>query len=186
MVNRLTSSNKYTTHIPGTDTNGSFFGTCNCGVPRVDGLPCQHMIAVCKSGRIDGLDESNVMPYWWHTSHWRKQYPQGVSVGSNFSIDTMRAGEQDKKYKLCPAISGPNKAGRPKLDKRHTSLMEQAIEKEKKKYQAKDAKKQASSTVTEVGKGKKRKPDTETHAPSKKQVDTDGTKRVSERQRKKK
>ena len=186
VVNRLTSSNKYTTHIPGTDTNGSFFGTCNCGIPRVDGLPCQHMIAVCKSGRIDGLDESNVMPYWWHTSHWRKQYPQGVSVGSNFSIDTMRAGEQDKKYKLCPAISGPNKAGRPKLDKRHTSLMEQAIEKEKKKYQAKDAKKQASSTVTEVGKGKKRKPDTETHAPSKKQVDTDGTMRVSERQRKKK
>jgi hypothetical protein len=92
VVNRLTSSNKYTTHIPGTDTNGSFFGTCNCGVPQVDG----HMIAVCKSGRIDGLDESNVMPYWWHTSHWRKQYPQGISVGLNFSINTMRAGEQEK------------------------------------------------------------------------------------------
>ncbi len=83
-------------------------------------------------------------------------------MGSNFSIDTMRAEEQDKKYMLCPAISGPNKAGRPKLDKRHTSLMNQAIEKKKKKYQAKDAKKQASSTVTEVGKWKKRKPDTET------------------------
>jgi hypothetical protein len=41
----------------------------------------------------------------------------------------MRVGEQDKKYKLCPAISGPNKAG----DKRHTSLMEQALEKKKKK-----------------------------------------------------
>ena len=73
---------------------------------------------------------------------------------------------------LCPAISGPNKAGLPKLDRRHTSFMDQAIEKKKKKYQAKDAKKKASSTVTEVGKGKKRK-----------RVDTDGTKRVSERQR---
>jgi len=41
--------------------------------------------------------------------------------------------------------------------------------------------------VTEVGKGKKRKTETETHhAPSKKQVATDGTKRVSERQRKNK
>ncbi len=140
VVNRLTSSNKYTTHIPVFDTNGSFFGTCTCGIPLVDGFPCQHMIAVCKSGRIDGFDESNVMPYWWHTSHWRKQYPQGISVGSNFSIDTMRAGEQDKKYMLCPAISGPNKAGHPKLDKRHTSFMDQAIEKKKKKYQAKDAK----------------------------------------------
>ena len=104
---------------------------------------------MCKSGRIDGLDESNVMPYWWHTSHWCKQYPQGVSVGLNFSIDTMRAGEQDQKYKLCPAISGPNKAGRLKLDKRHTSLIEQAMEKKKGKNQAKEAKKQASSTVTE-------------------------------------
>jgi len=131
--------------------------------------------------------ELNVMTYWWHTSHWRKQYPQGVSVGSNFSIDTMRAGGQDLKYKLCPAISGPSKAGRPKLDKRHTSLMEQAMEKKQKKHQAKEAKKQASSTVTEVGKGKKRKTETETHhAPPKKQVATDGTKRVSERQRKKK
>jgi len=130
------------------------------------------MIAVCKSGRIDGLDESNVMPYWWHTSIWRKQYPQGVSVGSNFSIDTMRAGEQDNKYMLCPAISGPNKAGCPKIDKRRTSFMDQAIEKKKKQNQVKDAKKKASSPVTEVAKGKKRK-----------RVDTDGTKRVSERQR---
>ena len=172
MVNRLTSSNSYTTIIPVFDTNGSFFGTCTCGVPRVDGFPCQHMIAVCKSGCIDGLDESNVMPYWWHTSHWCKQYPQGVLVGSNFSIDTMRAGEQDNKNMLCPAISGLNKAGCPKLDKRRTSFMDQAIEKKKKKYQAKDAKKKASSPVTEVAKGKKRK-----------RVDTDGTKRVSERQR---
>jgi hypothetical protein len=48
--------------------------------------------------------------------------------------------------------------------------------------------KQASSTVTEVGKGKKRKTESETHhAPLKKQVATDGTKRrVLEHQRKKK
>jgi len=40
VVNRLTSSNKYTTRIPGYDTHGSFFGTCDCGIPRVDGFPC--------------------------------------------------------------------------------------------------------------------------------------------------
>ena len=102
VVNRLTLSNKHTTRIPGNVTNGSFFGTCNCGVSQVVGLPCQHTIAVCKSGRIDGLNESNVMPfwesnvmpYWWHTSHWHKQYPQGVSVGSNFSIDTIGLGNK--------------------------------------------------------------------------------------------
>ena len=107
-------------------------------------------------------------------------------MGSNYSIDTMRAGEQDKKYKLCPAISGPNKAGRPKLDKRHKSLMEQTMEKTKEKNQAKEAKKQASSTVAEIGKGKNRKEYTETNPPKTKQVATDVTKRVSERQRKKK
>ena len=39
--------------------------------------------------------------------------------------------------------------------------------------------------MAEIGKGKKRKADTETHPPKTKQVATDGTKRVSERQRKK-
>jgi hypothetical protein len=196
IVNRLTSSNRYTTRIPGTDTNGSFFGTCTCGVPRVDGLPCQHMIAVCKSGRIEGLDESNVMPYWWHTSHWRKQYPQGMSVGCNFSIDTLRAGEQDKKYKLCPAISGPKKTGRPKSDKRHKSLMEQAMEK-KKKPNTKWTTKHKVTKVREEDKKKantkKRKAGTATHASQKndlvqlvlkEQIATDGTKRVTQRKRK--
>ncbi len=54
------------------------------------------------------------------------------------------------------------------------------------KGRAKEAKKQASSTVAEIGKLKKRKADTETHPPETKQVATYGTKRVSERQRKKK
>ena len=55
----------------------------------------------------------------------------------------------------------------------------------------KGATKQASSKVTKVceekkrkANTKKRKADTETHAPHKKKVATDGTKRVSEHQRK--
>ena len=133
VVNRLTSSNKYTTHIPAGDTNGSFFGKCTCGVPRVDGIPCSHMIAVCKSGQIEGLSESNIMPYWWHMSHWQKQYPQGVSVSCNFSIDIIRESKPNHQFKLCPAISGPNKAGHPKFNKRQKGLMEQAMEKKQKK-----------------------------------------------------
>ena len=187
VINRLTSANKYTTRIPCTDTYGSFFGSCDCGVPRVDGFPCQHMIAVCKSGRIDGLNESNIMPYWWHTSHWRKQYPRGISVSTNFSMEMMKNGERDDRYKLCPAISGPKKTGHPKLDKRHKSFMEQATEKKKKQHQAKEAKKKVATEATTSGKGKKRKADdTKMKAPlKKKQAAMDGTKRVSERQRKK-
>jgi len=55
------------------DENGSLFGGCSCGYPFTSGLPCHHMIAVVQSNRIVGLNETNVMPIWWHTSHWRKQ-----------------------------------------------------------------------------------------------------------------
>ena len=68
--------------------------------------------------------------------------------------------------------------------------MEQAME-NKKKHNTKGAPKHASSKVTKVSEDKKRKAntkkrkaDTATHAPHKKQVATDGTKRVSERKRK--
>ena len=65
------------------DDYGSHFGTCTCGVPKVDGIPCLHMVAICKSNRIEGLNENNIMPFWYHTSHWRKQYPEGTSVDSS-------------------------------------------------------------------------------------------------------
>jgi len=99
----------------------------------------------------------------------------------------MKNGERDDRYKLCPAISAPNKTGRSKLDKRHKSFMEQATEKKKKQHQAKEAKKKVATEATTSGKGKKRKADnTKTKAPlKKKQAAMDGTKRVSERQMRK-
>ena len=48
---------------------GSLFGGCSCGVPSTDSMPCHHMVAVVKSYIIEGLNETNVMPIWWHTSH---------------------------------------------------------------------------------------------------------------------
>jgi hypothetical protein len=62
------------------EDNGSLFGGCSCGVPNTNGIPCHHMCAVVKLHRIDRLNETNVMPTWWHTSHWRKQYPSDSFV----------------------------------------------------------------------------------------------------------
>ena len=55
---------------------GSMFGGCTCGEPLTAGVPCHHMVAVVKSYRILGLNESNAMPKWWTTEMWRLQYPQ--------------------------------------------------------------------------------------------------------------
>ena len=133
-VNRVVSANQYTCVIPMVDKDDSYFGTCTCGVPKVDGIPCVHMIAVVKSNRIEGLNESNIMPYWYHTSHWRKQYPEGSNVGAgNITLSILRETHRPAKdYKLCPGISGPRKGGRPKKLKRLKSAMEVALEKKKK------------------------------------------------------
>jgi hypothetical protein len=102
-------------------------------------------------------------------------------------MEMMKNGVRDDRYKLCPAISAANKTGRPKLDKRHKSIMEQVTEKKKKQHQTKEAKNKVTQMATTSGKGKKRKAnDTKTKAPlKKKQAAMDGTKRVSERQRRK-
>jgi hypothetical protein len=130
VVNRIVSPNKYTCWFHVIEENGSIFGDCSCGVPRVDGIPCRHMVAVCKSKKIDGLNETNIMPVWWHTTHWRRQYPQGTSVENNVSIETLRnTTRPSQEFCLCPAFSSGKKPGRPKEEKRHKSAMEKAMEK---------------------------------------------------------
>jgi hypothetical protein len=76
-VSRMTSNYTSTCWFPSSydEDDGSLFGGCSCGVPNTNGIPCHHMCAVVKSYRIDGLNETNVMPTWWHISYWRKQYP---------------------------------------------------------------------------------------------------------------
>ena len=129
-VNRIISPNIYTCWFHAIEQEGSLFGDCTCGVPRVDGIPCEHMVAVCKSKKIDGLNENNIMPLTYHTSLWRKQYPSGVSVTCVTNIDDLRrASNPSNKFMLCPAISAPRKAGRPKVMKRIKSSQELAMEK---------------------------------------------------------
>ena len=129
-VNRLVSTNQYTCVIPMFANEDSYFGSCTCGVPKVDGVPCVHMIAVVKSNRIEGLNESNIMPYWYHTSHWRKQFPEGSNVcAGNITLSILRETHRPAKdYKLCPGISAPRKGGRPKKVLRLKSAIEVALE----------------------------------------------------------
>ncbi len=133
------TGNTYFCWFPRTyDDNNSLFGGCSCGVPNTDGIPCNHMCIVVKSYRIEGLTKTNIMPIWWHTSHWRKQYPADSVVRSTVGIHTIwntaaSAKTNDFVFKLCPPYSAGGKDGRPREEKRIKGAIEIAIEKTEKK-----------------------------------------------------
>ncbi len=49
------NATKFTVVTPATGKYEPRFGTCNCGKPAKDSVPCEHMVAVVKSSCIDGL-----------------------------------------------------------------------------------------------------------------------------------
>jgi hypothetical protein len=52
---KCNSHREYSVNIPKSDPLGSRFGKCTYGFPKKEGIPCQHMVAVSKLGRIDGF-----------------------------------------------------------------------------------------------------------------------------------
>jgi hypothetical protein len=129
IVNRIVSPNNYTCWFHVIEENGSICGVSSCGVPRVDGIPCYYMVAVSKSKKFVGLNGTNIMPFWWHTTHWHRQYPQGTSVNNNFSIEMLRINAKpSQEFCLCSAFSNGRKPSQPKEEKRHKSAMEKAME----------------------------------------------------------
>ena len=106
------------------DELGSCFGGCSCGGPNVSGMPCHHMIAVVKSGRVAGLNSTNAMPGWWTTKMWRNQYPKEVKL-SSITMNTLTSNyHANKSMRYIPPYAAPRKTGRPKSDKRSKSPLE--------------------------------------------------------------
>ena len=104
---------------------GSLFGGCTCGGPLTAGVPCHHMVAVVKSSRILGLNESNAMPKWWTTEMWRLQYPKEGNALCDFDMTSIKVNHRpDTKMRYCPPYATANKAGRPKDEKRIKSCLE--------------------------------------------------------------
>jgi hypothetical protein len=104
----------------------SLFGGCDCRVPEIDGVPCHHMIAVVKCGRIDGLTADNAMPAWWTTAVWQQQYPKNSGVLFDFDLRSMKnKSTGDTTLHYCPDLANTNKSGRPKSNKRKKSILEE-------------------------------------------------------------
>ena len=114
---------------------GSHFGACSCGKTETESLPCHHMVAVIKSGRIPALTSTNCMPKWYTTEMWRRQYPQNEVPLSDFSLESLKdtlTVQPDMTMRYCPPYTAPNKAGRPKEGKRRKSYLEEKRPKKRK------------------------------------------------------
>jgi hypothetical protein len=115
----------YTLSIPKQAKFGSFFGTCNCGIPRRDGIPCRHMAVLADARDVPNPDFTrlSVMPYWFRTEHWQKQYPRDVHCNGAVNLRLVMSkydAEDDIRY--CPEWLAPKKAGRPKKNQRILSV----------------------------------------------------------------
>jgi hypothetical protein len=112
----------------------SLYGGCECRAPEVDGIPCHHMIAVVKSGQIEGLTVDNAMPEWWTTEVWRQQYPKNSGVSCDFDIHSLKNNHPaGTNLRYCPNLAAAKKSGRPKSNKRKKSFLEEMKNKNSKK-----------------------------------------------------
>jgi hypothetical protein len=133
-VSRMTSTNEYTVIIPVDEFKGTRFGSCTCGKPKTDGIPCKHMVVVAMSSKIKGLTRMHIMPYWWTTEHWQDQYAMEVNCRTDISLNTVKSSTQaDDTLHYVPALLAAKKKGRPKENVREKSVTDLIEESAKKK-----------------------------------------------------
>jgi hypothetical protein len=111
------SSKKFTVVIPmEEDQFGSRFGTCTCGKPAKEGIPCQHMVVVAKSSAIDDLPRIGIIPGCMTKAFWKEQYAQIVQchAASMSDIKVNYNYTPDDSLRCMPEVLAPNKTGYPK------------------------------------------------------------------------
>ncbi len=114
-VSRIKSTGEYTVTIPTKDMMGSRFGSCTCGKPTKDGVPCKHMVAIVKASKIKGLSRIHIMPYWLKNSHWKAQYAADVNCRTDVLMNAIKAtSNPEDGLCYCPAWTAGNKKGCPK------------------------------------------------------------------------
>jgi len=103
--------------------HGSRFGTCSCGFPKKEGIPCDHMVAIVKSGAIPDLTRVQLMPFWYTHAQWQMQFPKEMVYQSDITWQNIRKTTfPDQNTKYCPGWAAPKKKGRPKKDTRKLGI----------------------------------------------------------------
>jgi hypothetical protein len=131
---KSTSHREYSVNLPKSTTLGSRFGKCTCGFPKKDGIPCQHMVAIFKLGRIDGLTRAAIMPHWYTTAQWGNRFPKNSYIDTHQTLKSIKANStQHNDLCYCPNWLGPQKKGHPQKDKRKKSISDYVKQSAKKK-----------------------------------------------------
>ncbi len=128
------SDREYSAIIPKSDTLGSRFGKCTCGFPKKEGIPCQHMMAVSKLGRIAGLTRAAVMPHWYTTAQWCNQFPEKTYIDTQQTLQSIKT-KSTPHDKLGYFLNwlGSQKKDRPKKDKHRKRIADHIEQSAKKK-----------------------------------------------------
>ena len=103
--------------------HGSRFGTCTCGFPTKEGLPCDHMVFIVKVGLIPNLTRVQIMLFWYTRAQWRLQYPQDAVCRADVTLVSIKkSGRKDLLVSYCPSWVAPRKKGRPKKEARKLGI----------------------------------------------------------------
>ena len=112
VIKASVNSKHHTVIIPLIGRHGSRFGTCTCGKPATDGVPCAHMVVVAKSSSIEGLTRTQIMPYWWTTAHWCDQYPLELYCHGDITMENVKSKHRpDELFAYCPTWATGQKKG---------------------------------------------------------------------------
>jgi hypothetical protein len=122
----LITATEYQVRIPKVAYLESYFGTCTCGIPAKEGVPCKHMVVIVKSSAIPGLTRMGIMPYFWSTEQWKHQYPIEVMCNTNVTMAQVKLNTtlKDDRLRYCPDWSIGKKPGRPKKNDKHKTVMD--------------------------------------------------------------
>ena len=127
--------------------HGSRFGTCSCGFPMKEGIPCDHMVAITKAGRIPNLSRVELMPFWHTRAQWQLQFPKDEVYKADITwANIKKTADANEHIRYCPTWSAPNKKGRPKTNVRKLGISDHI-----KQAGAKRRKKKVNVPLTVIG-----------------------------------
>ena len=124
---RSAATREYIVILPKMPLNhGSKFGSCTCGFPVKEGIPCDHMVAIVKQGAVPNITRVELMPYWYTRAQWQLQYPKDMVYKSDITWAHIKTSGScpDILMKYCPSWAAPKKKGRPKKDARKLGIVD--------------------------------------------------------------
>jgi hypothetical protein len=113
---KSTAIREYIVQLPKrTSDHGSKFGSCTCGFPLKEGIPCGHMVAIVKQGAGTNITRVELMPFWYTRAQWQSQYPKDMVYKMDVTWSKIKkSAAPDILMKYCPSWVAAKKEGSPK------------------------------------------------------------------------